>query len=76
MAEMRIENLIPIPTSRTTPMMIPEHNRMTPVETMFCAPAASASRMSRNPILVFRFSQLKTTIEAIPTLAAYVGVNP
>ena len=76
MVEIMMENLMPAPTMRTTPTTIPEHSRMTPVETMLRDPWAMASRMSWKPIRVFLLSQEDTTMAPMPTQAAKVGVNP
>ena len=74
MLEIRSENLMPAPTMRTTPITIPEHRRITPVEIMFFDPRAMASRMSKNPMRVFLENQLDTTMAPIPAQAAKVGV--
>ena len=64
-----MENLMPAPTMSTTPITIPEHNKITPVVTMPREPWAKASRMSLRPMRVFLFSQDATTMEPMPAQA-------
>ena len=71
---MIMENLMPMPTISTTPMMMPEQSRITPVVTMLVAPMARASMIIFGPIRVFLFSQLAMTMETMPPQAANVGV--